>query len=150
MLKGLESNDLQIAQSIIDAKVLSLADQSLDITRGVIVEIGWCTDGRHTPDGAIIVRPVYTGATSDLVGTAPNISINDKSLEELDITISNILNAQAGDFSYAGNNDKDLRGINDAESVFGNSADFVFHINTTTGEYDILTDTVWSEKFNIK
>ncbi len=146
-----ESNDLQVAMSIMKAATVAVADPQVGAPPNVVIEVGWCTNGQHTPDGAILVRSPYAGVGSSDVYTSSDTPIpsNHESLQKIDEAISNIMGAKVDTkYEYSGtNNDfKPASGIGDAMSSLGNTQDFAFHINTSTGAVAVENGcTAWKE-----
>ncbi len=131
------SNDIQVASSLMKAAAAAVIDPLNEVPTGYILEVAWSTDPHHSKQGSLIVRsPVcrssfwgQTGATGVAIPSDPAL------FEKLDIEISEILQA---DPSTANNsnitNDYYKPLIETAESQVANEEDFIYHVNTATGE----------------
>ncbi len=143
-----ESNDVQVATHLLRAAQVAIADPKLGIPSGVLIEVAWSTDEHGAKAGSLFVRsPVDKSALS---GTAPNIDTNDPALAAVDEAISDILAAEVGEQNDSAINDFHPAMIDEAQSALGNSVDFIFHINTATGDIAIADHCkVWVEDLNV-
>ncbi len=135
-----ESNDLQLAQTIVDATAIAISDPESSIPGGYFLEVHWAT-GPETASGYennILIRyPSSAGRTSiyndslnrvDNLQPLPN-TIDIKAFSEsLAITLNTqvlSINSIVGQ-GYAGD-------FKPALSEIGKSTNFVIHVDTTNG-----------------
>ncbi len=142
-----ESNDVSIANSLIKIASLALVDPSNNVPAGAIIEVAWSTDGQHSKDGALIVRspvcysPLWSGGGS--WGDATLFEKLDKELSEM-MSISATGDTNTSSIDYYGYL------MDDAQSVVGNTDDFIIHIDTTTGQVAVSNESLpWVTKLGI-
>ncbi len=148
-----ESNDLQIAQQIIDATIISIADPENDVPPNEVVEILWATGYPigHTYHSWLLVREA--GKSSDRISaiypsktTPSNFDTN-----KLAAGIIEVMGEQAK------LNGTDYYAVLDSpQSSVALSTNFVIHVNTSTGEVAVAytsgqsTPNAWIDAIGLK
>ncbi len=145
-----QTNDLQVAANLMKAAIIAVSDPENGVPAGVIVEIAWATDGNHSIDGAIFVRPMLVGSSLNKPG-AVSIELGHPSLAKIDESISFIMGGTEGTENSGGANDAFVSFIEDAESAVGNRDDFIFQIHTSTGEIAITNESQpWVDEIGVR
>ncbi len=139
-----ESNDLQIATSLMRAATVAVADPQNGIPTGRFIEFLWATSDNNSDEnmGILLVRyPHSTGGAglrtsifndSSSSSRLPALSSAEASVDKLsEATIATM----GGEIKSAADVGQGLKGtIGDAQSKIANETNFCFHVNTTTGE----------------
>ncbi len=131
-----QSNDLQIATNLIKAATIAAADPQSNIVQGTIIEVAWITSNdRPTYENWILVRdagnPLSGGRTSAVIdySTYDGKMLTLDAMEGIQKGILGIMGVEVLD------NPREFYGIMDASSsAVAKSSNFVFHLNTSTGQ----------------
>ncbi len=145
-----EQSDIAIATKIMEAAIMAIAIPSTGVPANVIVEVAWSTDGNHSTDGSLIVRHIVCASDFTKGGLkVPSIEKDHPSLLKMDSLISHFVNAKAGE-NESNIIDHYHYMIGDAQSALGNADDFIFHINTGTGEIVVSYESlVWANELGV-
>ncbi len=136
--RGRESNDVQVAQSIIDAVQIAIVDPTSEISAGEFIEMVWVTGDESTgyTKGSLIIRYTDGWRVSEF---SDNDGINDVKAGEGDISelekfAANVF-AIIGDDVYINERPDWLQvEFQDAQSKLANEGNLSLHFNTTTGQ----------------
>ncbi len=138
------ADDIATATTLMQAARTVIEDPLNGVPEGYIIEIAWTTDAEHSIDGAIIVRfPNRSWSKSELYPApgVPGLPDNHAAHAVLDDEISRIMGADPGRPNTGTQvGEHNLATIHDARSDVGNGDDFIFHINTTTGEVAVTNE----------
>ncbi len=111
-----QSNDLQVATSIMRATTAAVSDPQIGVASSETLTVTWTTTGT---DNAL---------------SASGSAVSDDILNEISATMGwATQNATTNVMEY----DQTL--VDDAQSAAGNGQNFVFRINAATGQIDIMT-----------
>ncbi len=148
-----ESNDIQIATSLMDAAVIAIADPANNVPPNSIIEVAWSTDPEVSLQGALVIRnPVCksTMTANGVLGYVDNdVDVSQEVLTKLDIVISTILQADTSTANTI-SNDYYKPLIEKAQSEVANAEDFIYHINTSTGEVVLSNESyAWIDKMGL-
>ncbi len=156
-----QSNDLQIATSIIKATQVAMADPKSGIPSNRLVEVLWNTGPEVSPQsrlGTVLIRyPSTGGRNSVLKSTIPSLTSSDQTKEEQDhfntmiLEILGIAPEAYTDWGAGGY----LGMMQKAQSTVGQSTSFVIHVDSTTGQvalasYPTAADSnVWIDEIGV-
>ncbi len=136
--KGRESNDVQVAMTILDATALAASDPNNDVPSGIILEVIWYTNATSGDPGYILVREAYgygSSRYSTIVTSTSGYKRQNADLEQLQKGIVDILGGETELYHPSYGGDSWWWGyIDDAESNSASKGNFAFHYNVTTGE----------------
>ncbi len=149
------SDDIKTATSIMQAARTIVEDPLNGVPDGYIIEIAWTTDAQHSIDGALIVRPPNQSWSKSELFPAPGVPAlpsSDPAHALLDDEISKIMGADPNrPNTGTQSGEHNLATIHDAKSQVGNKDDFIFHINTTTGEVAVTNEAgPWVDDMGIQ
>ncbi len=108
-----QSNDLQVATSIMRATTAAVSDPQIGVASSETITITWDTQ---------------TGTTSN------SIAVTDAAGSSASTSATNVRNEIMSTMGWATQAD-----VDDAQSAAGNGQNFVFRINAATGQIDIMT-----------
>ncbi len=133
-----ESNDLQVATSIIDAATLAIADPENDVPPNVYVVFRWDTSDDPYGGSGAGVGNLYLNSERGGMG--------DVSSEEW---LTNVNDSIRSIMGISGPSDSS---IGDAQSANGNRHDLLFRINTSTGKVEVHTSykTYWIDEIGVQ
>ncbi len=145
-----QSNDLQVATHLMRAATVAIADPALQIPAGVIIEVAWSTDDNGALPGSVFVRSPVDASSLTRAGM-PAIEENHAALSGVDESISLTLSAKLGSQNSGAINDYYPAMIDGAQSNLGNTVDFIFHINSSTGEVAIADHCmIWATEIGVQ
>ncbi len=156
-----QSNDLQIATSLIRATQVAIADPKSGIPSDRLVEVLWNTGPEVAPEsavGTLLIRyPDDGGRVSVLKGTVPSLKSSDQTdaekehFNKLILEIMGVVPEPYTDWGAQG-----FYGMmGDAQSEAGNSTSFVIHVNSSNGQvalasYSTASDSnVWIDEIGL-
>ncbi len=138
--KARQVADLQVASNIIRATQIAAMDPKSGIPPNTLVEVLWNTGPETQPAsrrGTILVRyPGEGGRVSVLKGTIPNLLRTDQTAaqkEHFNVLLLETLRVEAEPYTDWGASGF-IGDLGEAKSKAGQSASFVIHMNSSTGE----------------
>ncbi len=143
-----ESNDLQVAAQLMDAAQIAISDPNNDVPSGIIYEIAWSTNGQHSYDGSVLVRSPRVPSP---LAPVPSAYTDSRGAAAVDEAISKIMGADTtttpNPSSYV---DLYHGSIPDGQSSIAGKVDFIFHINTSTGEIALANESKkWASEMGL-
>ncbi len=156
-----QSNDLQIATSIIRAVQVAIADPKSGIPSNRLIEVMWNTGEEVVPESAeetLLIRyPATGGRESVLKDSIPSLTAHDQTQAEKDhfntmileiLGVEPIVYTDWGGMGFYGE-------LGAAQSEAGSGTSFVIHVDSTTGQvalasHSTATDTnVWIDEIGV-
>ncbi len=133
--KGRESNDLQIAQNIIDAVSIAVADPASRVEGGHVMEFRWVSNPSESNPGAFYMSSVVPSVTT---------GVPEPWIKTLSNNIRQIMNLPTTTHYTVP--------IAQAASANGKSASLIFSVDSTTGEIKIDASSyhVWVNEIGVK
>ncbi len=133
-----QSNDLQVATSLMRAASVAVADPNSNLPAGCVLEVLWATGDVRVNEqdlygGKLYIRSPQTLSRVSVLSQNGATGIDDIStLSHLQEMIYGIMGVEATQDDFTGTGT--VGEMEDAQSAAGNSASFSFHIHTSTGE----------------
>ncbi len=142
-----ETVDAANAETLMRAAYIILLTSEVDVPAGYIVEVAWATDPQHALPGSIFVR--VPSGNSSLKGTKPSIPNDSTVFYELDYALSTAMGADVNKLNTS-SNDPYKPMIDGAQSVIGQKDDFIFHIDTSSGQCAVTSESYpWVEQLGV-